>query len=91
MDGEWQHWTYGMTIEGWTLQCGRFIAEVRNTGGDRYFLTINNHPIMNSPALEGAQEYAEREIVLRVESVLPAYQVIRNRVRARETRGVCTT
>ncbi len=85
MDGEWQNWTYGTDlVRGWTLTCGRFTAEVRQTGGrGPYFLTINNHAIMNSPVLEEAQEYAEREIVLRVESVLPAFQIIRERVNAR--------
>jgi len=38
--------------------------------------------------LEEAQEYAEREIVARVEHVLPAYQVIRDRVNARSGAGV---
>jgi hypothetical protein len=89
MDGEWHYWTYGITIKGWTFQCGRFTAEIRSTGGDHYFLTINRHPMMNTAVLEEAQEYAEREIVARVEHVLPAYQIIRDRVRARET--VCIT
>jgi len=84
MDGEWQSWTYGTVVKGWTLQCGRFTAEVRQTGGSgAYFLTINNHSIIKAAALEEAQEYAEQEIVARVESVLPAYQLIRDRVSAR--------
>ena len=87
MGGEWETWTYGMSIRGWTLQCGRFTADIRQNSPDSpYFLTINRHTIMNTPVLEKAQEYAEREIVARVDSVLPAYRVIYDRLNAR--RGV---
>jgi len=76
MDGEWQKWTYGTDIRGWTLECGRFTADVRQVGGGAYFLTLNRHPMMNTPVLEEALDYAEREIVARVERVLPAYRII---------------
>jgi len=45
MDGEWESWSYGLSIKGWTLQCGRFTAEIRQTGGGNYYLTINRHTI----------------------------------------------
>ncbi len=85
MDGEWESWTYGVTIRGWTLQCGRFAADIRQNSPDSpYYLTLNRHPLMNTKVLEEAQAYAEREIVMRVESVLPAYRVIRERLTARD-------
>jgi hypothetical protein len=55
----------------------------QNSPDSPYFLSINRHTIMNTPALKKAQEYAEREIVARVDSVLPAYRVICDRLNAR--------
>jgi hypothetical protein len=79
--GVWERWSYGGDIEGWTLLCGAFDADVRRMrgAGNRY-LTINNHPIQNTSDLAVAKREAETRLVERIEAVLPAYEVIKARL-----------
>lgn len=81
-------------LELWPVDQGLDTAMRAVHGGDtpdrrRQLLSHHQSPHdLNTPVLEEAQEYAEREIVARVEHVLPAYQVIRDRVNARSGAGV---
>jgi hypothetical protein len=47
---------------------------------NNWYLTINNHPIMNTPVLEQAMRDAETRLVRRIEAVLPAYEIIKARI-----------
>jgi hypothetical protein len=79
--GIWERWSYGSELEGWTLRCGAFEADVRRLGtANNWYLTINNHPITNTPVLEQAMRDAETRLVRRIEAVLPAYEVIKARI-----------
>jgi hypothetical protein len=79
--GVWERWSYGNDIEGWTLRCGAFDADVRRMRGtDNWYLTINNHPIQNTPDLAVAKREAETRLVERIEAVLPAYEIIKARL-----------
>lgn len=79
--GVWERWSYGSELEGWTLRCGAFEADVRRMGtANNWYLTINNHPIMNTPVLEQAMRDAETRLVRRIEAVLPAYEIIKARI-----------
>jgi hypothetical protein len=86
--GVWERWSYGTDIEGWTLRCGAFDADVRRTGGTgNWYLTINNHPFLNTPDLNAAKQDAERRLVQRIEAVLPAYEVIKARLAQKPPSG----
>lgn len=75
--GQWKAWTYGNSINGWTLECGAiFAADVRQVGGGRFYASINRQPLTNTETVEEAQRIAEQEIVTRVRAMLPAYREI---------------
>lgn len=83
-NGEWNEWTYGIEIRGWEMECGNLKADIRQTQKDApYYLTINRHHIANGPDLEDLKHMAEDHFVKRISAVLPAYRVIRSRMRAR--------
>jgi hypothetical protein len=82
--GVWERWNYGSELEGYTLRCGAFEADVRRMGkASNWYLTINNHPIVNTSDLETAKLEAETRIIQRIEAVLPAYEVIKARLAQR--------
>ena len=33
--GEWQEWSAGKDYRGWTLECGRLVADIRQQGDGR--------------------------------------------------------
>lgn len=83
--GEWLEWSSGKDYKGWTLECGKLVADIRQQGdGSKYYLTLNRHPWPPHEKLETQQHVAEAHIVALISPVLPAYQLIEARVRARE-------
>jgi hypothetical protein len=82
--GEWHEWSYGKDYRGWTLECGKLVADIRQHGEtSRYYMTINKHPYGPSDDLEAHKHLAETQIVSRIAAVLPAYRLIEARVRQR--------
>ena len=80
-DGQWEHWTYGMTIQGWSLRCGpMFYADVRRVGEHgNYFATLNSWVIGNDPNPQVLMHRVEEEIIKCVRLMLPAYKVLHAR------------
>ena len=73
-----------MTIKGWTLECGKLVADIRtNTGEPPYYMSINRHTFAHGDDLLALQHIAEKHIVQRIGAVFPAYRLIRNRLRER--------
>jgi hypothetical protein len=82
--GEWDEWTYGIHMKGWNLECGKLKADIQQTSpGAPYYLSINLHPLASGTDLEALKHAAEAHIAERIRAVLPAYRLIRLRMRKR--------
>jgi hypothetical protein len=84
--GEWHEWSSGKDYRGWTLECGKLVADIRQQcEGSQYYLTLNKHPWPPHDKLETQKHLAEAYIVALISAVFPAYRLIEARARARET------